>query len=73
MNHEYIVLQNGCAMRLGHYHDAPRAGVLVVGLHRATVFPSYEAARNAIRRTNSYADRHRLPWSKKHRPVRLIR
>ena len=38
--------------------DAPRAGVLMSGGIDVVLFLSYEAARNAVRRTCRYAQRH---------------
>lgn len=40
----------------------PKGGILLKGFKKATVFPTRRAARDAIKRTQSYGEKHNLNW-----------
>jgi len=53
--------------------DGPRAGVLMSGGSDVALFPRYEVARNAVRRTCRYAWRHGHTLWPKAKDYRIFR
>lgn len=67
----YVVLQNNHVEMLeNRFTDAPVMGVLSHG-RVGTVFLTRSAAQSAIRRTNAYAERNNLPWSRDYKIQRI--